>query len=113
MAMIASLARRYAKALFAIALEDRQLEKFERELAEFQALVDANKELAWSQLCWLMAAGGRDILEGLHRPEDERNIVEGILRVMGVEAVAAHAATITEPPTAPHLPIDFSFEVGH
>ena len=90
------------------------LRDIDRAVAAGQyVLIDANKELAWSQLCWLMAAGGRDILEGLHRPEDERNIVEGILRVMGVEAVAAHAATITEPPTAPHLPIDFSFEVGH
>ncbi len=77
------------------------------------SLVDGNRELAWSQLCWLMVAGGRDILEGLHRPEDERSIVEGILRVNGVDAAAAHAATASEPPDAPPLPIDFSFEIDH
>ena len=42
------------------------------------SLIDGNREPRWSQLCWLMVAGGRDILEGLHRPEDERSIVEGI-----------------------------------
>jgi AcrR family transcriptional regulator len=75
------------------------------------ALVDGNRELAWSQLSWLMAAGGRDILQRLHRPEDERSIVEGILRVMGVEPAAAHDATMTEIPVAPPLAIDFSFEI--
>jgi hypothetical protein len=58
-----------------------------------------------------MAAGGRDILEGLHQPGDERSIVEGILRVNGVDAVAAHEATASEPPDAPPLPIDFAFEI--
>ncbi len=76
------------------------------------SLIDGNRELAWSQLCWLMAAGGRDILEGLHRPEDERSIVEGILRVNGVDAAAAHAATSSDPPDAPPLPIDFAFEIA-
>ncbi|HTN81752.1 MAG TPA: hypothetical protein VMK16_18945, partial [Acidimicrobiales bacterium] len=75
------------------------------------SLVGDNRELAWSQLIWMMAAGGRDILEGIHRPEDERSIVEGILRVNGVDAAAAHAATASDPPDAPPLPIDFSFEI--
>lgn len=75
------------------------------------SLIDDNRELAWSQLCWLMAAGGRDILEGLHRAEDERSIVEGILRVNGVNAETAHAATASDAPDAPPLPIDFSFEI--
>ena len=79
--------------------------------ADAYSLIDGNRELAWSQLCWLMVAGGRDILEGLHRPEDERSIVEGILRVNGVDAEAAHAATSSDPPDAPPLPIDFAFEI--
>ena len=75
-------------------------------------LVDDNRSLAWSQLNWLMAAGARDILGGLHHPSDERRVVEGILRVMGVDHGAAHEATLTELPAAPSLPIDFSFEIG-
>jgi AcrR family transcriptional regulator len=74
-------------------------------------LIDGNAELAWSQLNWLMAAGGRDILVGLHRPADERSVVEGILRVMGVDQGTAHEATASELPASPVLPIDFSFEI--
>ncbi len=88
------------------------LRDIDRAVAAGQyVLIDGNRELAWSQLVWLLAAGGRDILEGLHRPEDERSIVEGILRVMGVEAASAHAATMTQIPIAPPLAIDFSFEI--
>jgi F-type H+-transporting ATPase subunit delta len=39
------LAQRYAKALFAIALERRQLEPIRRELYEFVTTVEENKEL--------------------------------------------------------------------
>ena len=60
---------------------------------------------------WLLAAGGHDILAGLHRPEHERSMVEGILRVIGVDAEAAHAATVSDLPDAPPLPIDFAFEI--
>jgi AcrR family transcriptional regulator len=75
-------------------------------------IVDGNDQLAWSQLNWMMAGGGRDILEGLHLPEDERSVVEGILRVMGVDHRAAHQATTNDLPVSPVLPIDFSFEIG-
>ncbi len=75
------------------------------------SLIDGNRELAWSQLVWLLAAGGRDILAGLHRPEHERSIVEGILRLNGVDAESAHAATASDLPDAPPLPIDFAFEI--
>jgi AcrR family transcriptional regulator len=72
-------------------------------------LIDGQRDLAWSQLVWLMAAGGRDILRGVHQPHDDRAIVEGILRVMGVAASAAHDATLAELPPSPHLPVDFSY----
>jgi AcrR family transcriptional regulator len=72
-------------------------------------VIGDDRPLAWSQLNWLMAAGGRDILRGAHRPADERAIVEGILRVMGVEHAHAAAATSTDLPPSPDLPIDFSY----
>ena len=70
-------------------------------------VIGDDRPLAWSQLNWLMAAGGRDILRGVHAPADERPIVEGILRVMGVDHQHAHAACSTELPPSPDLPIDF------
>ena len=73
------------------------------------AIIDDNRDLAWSQLNWLMAAGGRDIVRGVHDLADERAIVEGVLRVMGVDHAAAAAATHTELPPSPDLPIDFSY----
>jgi AcrR family transcriptional regulator len=75
------------------------------------AIIDDDRELAWSQLNWLMAAGGRDILRGIHQPAGERAIVEGVLRVMGVAHAAASAATKTGLPPSPDLPIDFSYSV--
>ena len=74
-------------------------------------IVAGNRQLAWSHLNWLMAAGGHDILEGLHEPRDERSVVEAILRVMGVDHDAAHQATMNDLPASPTLPIDFSFEI--
>jgi AcrR family transcriptional regulator len=73
------------------------------------AIIGGNRELAWSQLNWLMAAGGRDILRGVHELTDERAVVEGVLRVMGVAHAAAAAATQTDLPPSPDLPIDFSY----
>lgn len=75
-------------------------------------IIGDNRELAWSHLNWMMAAGGHDILHGVHRADDERSVVEAILRVMGVQHDAAHQATSTELPASPSLPIDFSFEIG-
>jgi AcrR family transcriptional regulator len=75
-------------------------------------IIGDDRPLAWSQLCWLMAAGGRDILRGVHQPSDERAIVEGILRVMGVEHAAARSATSTELPPSPDLAIDFDYTAG-
>lgn len=72
-------------------------------------LVDDERGLAWSQLVWLMAAGARDIVVGHHTPEDERRVVEGILRVMGVDHDTAHRACTTDLPVAPPSDPDFSF----
>ena len=44
--MQGSLARRYAKALLQIAVEDNQVEKIERELAEFAEAVKSSKDLS-------------------------------------------------------------------
>jgi F-type H+-transporting ATPase subunit delta len=72
MAMEASLARRYAKALFSIAVEDKQVEKIERELGEFQAAVDAHAEL-------------KNYLEDpTILPNDKRDALKGITEKMGL-----------------------------
>src|SRR5689334_7071919 len=65
-----SLARRYAKAILSIALEDKQLDKTLRELEEFAALVASNKEL--SGYLW-----DPSIL-----PMDKREAVKGITEKM-------------------------------
>lgn len=71
------------------------------------SIIDENRPLAWSQLNWLMAGGGRDILRGVHAAADEGAVVEGVLRVMGVAHDVAAAATSTAIPPSPDLPIDF------
>src|SRR5215204_2812420 len=88
------------------------LRDIDRAVASGQyVIIDDNRQLAWSHLNWMMAAGGRDILQGVHRPEDERSVVEAILRVMGVDHEAAHQATMSDLQMAPLLPIDFAFEI--
>jgi AcrR family transcriptional regulator len=74
-------------------------------------IIGDDRHLAWSQLNWLMAAGGRDILRGLHHSADERAIVEGILRLMGVTHTHAADACRTDLPPSPDLPIDFSYDI--
>lgn len=70
-------------------------------------LIDGDRDLAWSQLNWLMAAGGRDIIRGVHDRRDEQAIVTGILRVMGVDPHRARLATSTSLPESPPLELDF------
>jgi AcrR family transcriptional regulator len=72
------------------------------------SVVDGQHELAWSQLVWMMAAGAHDIIRGVHQYADEGALVEGVLRVMGVDHVRAHEATHTALPPTPSLPIDFA-----
>lgn len=67
--------------------------------------------LAWSQLVWLMAGTGKDIVDGTIPAHSEAAAVEAILRVMGVEHAAAQAACSGSIPVAPDLQIDFSFEI--
>lgn len=74
-------------------------------------LIGDDRKLAWSQLVWLMAAGGRDIARGVHPPEAERSIVEGILRVMGVDSTAAHLAVAPDLAPTPVLTVDFSYDM--
>lgn len=75
-------------------------------------VINGDDSLAWSHLVWLMAAAGRDITDGYTTPERERDCVEAILRVMGVDHDVAHSATATELPPSPHLIIDFAFTVS-
>ncbi|MBU6316612.1 MAG: TetR/AcrR family transcriptional regulator [Acidobacteria bacterium] len=72
-------------------------------------IVEANHSLAWGQLVWMMACGAKDIIAGVHDLADERAMVEGVLRVMGVDHHHAHLACDTELPEVPPLPIDFAF----
>ena len=69
------------------------------------------RSLAWSQLVWMMAVGASDIIRGVHQFDDERAMVEGVLRVMGVDHDHAHAACDTDLPQVPELPIDFAFDL--
>lgn len=73
------------------------------------SIVDDNHSIAWGQLVWMMAAGAHDIVRGVHPFSDEGSMVEGVLRVMGVEHQRAHEATHTELPPTPSLPIDFAY----
>jgi AcrR family transcriptional regulator len=75
------------------------------------SLIDQNVDVAWSQLVWMMAAAGRDLVEG-HVQGDERPYAEAIMRINGVSHDHAKAATLTDIPDTPALPIDFSFEIA-
>ncbi|MEM8621347.1 MAG: TetR/AcrR family transcriptional regulator [Actinomycetota bacterium] len=69
-------------------------------------------ELAWGQLNWLLAGGVRDIIEGRHPQSAERQIVESILRLLGVDRTRATEAVARELPSYPDLPVDFSICQG-
>ena len=88
------------------------LRDIERAIAAGRyTIIDDAPEFAWSQLVWLMAAAGCDIVRGVHPPTYERVACEGVLRLMGVSHQAAHDACTTELPAAPELAIDYSFEI--
>ena len=76
------------------------------------ALIAGEPTFAWSQLVWLMAAAGHDIVRGVHPPTYERSAAEAILRIMGVDHAAAHEACARELPAAPDLPIDLAFGIA-
>lgn len=76
------------------------------------SIIGDRRDLAWSQLVWIMAAGARDIITGVHSADDEAHIVEGVLRVMGVDHDAAHRACTTTLPEAPALTLDFGDDLG-
>jgi AcrR family transcriptional regulator len=87
-------------------------------LRDIEAAVDsgdyhlaASPAAAWSQLVWLMAAAAKDILDGHLAPHDERALVEGGLRVMGVDRAHAFRVTRRDLLPSPDVPIDFSFEI--
>jgi AcrR family transcriptional regulator len=75
-------------------------------------IIGDDRSFAWSQLVWLMAGAGFDIVRGVHPASHERVMAEAILRVMGVDHGAAHAACVRDLLTAPDLPIDFSFDLA-
>ena len=70
-----SLARRYAKAILSISLEDKQLEKVQRELEEFDQLVKTNKELSGY------------IDDPTILPMDKREAIKGITEKMALSEV--------------------------
>jgi AcrR family transcriptional regulator len=74
-------------------------------------IIHDDRALAWSQLVWLTAGAGKDIVDGTISAHDESAVVEGVLRVMGVDHAVAQAACSGSIPVAPDLPIDFSFEI--
>jgi AcrR family transcriptional regulator len=89
------------------------LRDFRRVAAEGHfELIGSDVELAWSHHTWLLAGGVRDVLDGVHDPATESRIAEAVLRVLGVDRAAASAATTTELPDSPDVPIDFEFTSG-
>lgn len=87
MALHASLARRYAKALLSIAVEDRQVEKVERELGEFQAVVDATPELkAYLDDPTVLPFDKRDALKGITEKMGLSETVRNFLALLGEKA---------------------------
>jgi AcrR family transcriptional regulator len=75
-------------------------------------LVANDPHLAWSHLIWLMAAAGKDIVDGHLPAERAAACIEAVLRVMGVEHARAAAVTTTVLLPSPALPIDFSFDLS-
>ena len=84
MAMQAGLARRYAKALFSIAVEDNQVEKIERELAEFTELVNGNAELKnYLEDPTVLPMDKRDALKGITEKMALSETVRNFISLLG------------------------------
>ena len=73
-------------------------------------IVGGDIELAWGQLNWLLAGGASDIIGRRHPTSAERQIVESILRLLGVPPERAGDAVARDLPAYPDLPIDFSVQ---
>lgn len=72
-------------------------------------LIGDDVEYAWGHMNWLIVAGVSDILGDRHGTADERQTGEAVLRVLGVPAAEAAAATRAELPPYPELDVDFAF----
>ena len=84
MAMQAGLARRYAKALFSISVEDNQVDKVERELAEFTELVNANAELkSYLEDPTVLPMDKRDALKGITEKMALSEMVRNFIALLG------------------------------
>lgn len=74
-------------------------------------LPDANVNITWSYLIWLLAGTVTDIIEGVAPPEAEATMTQSIMRVMGVDPVLAAKVARAELPPYPDLEVDFRFSV--
>ena len=72
-----NIAKRYARAFFEIAEEEKQLEKYDRELQSFSEVVDGNENL-------------REFFANpIFDQHDKRDVVDAIMQKMGMTGVTA------------------------
>jgi F-type H+-transporting ATPase subunit delta len=76
--MMASMAGRYAVALFELAKDQRQLEQVERDLASFQAMLDGSADMR------------RLVLSPVITAEDQGKALAAILKMAGISGLTAN-----------------------
>jgi F-type H+-transporting ATPase subunit delta len=76
--MIASVAGRYAAALFELAKDQRQLEKVESDLASLQAMLDSSADLRWLVFSPVLTA------------EDQAKALGAVLEKAGISGLTAN-----------------------
>ena len=76
--MMASMAGRYAVALFELAKDQRQLEQVERDLASFQAMLDGSADLR------------RLVLSPVITAEDQARALTAVLQMAGISGLTAN-----------------------
>ena len=87
MALQGSLARRYAKALLGIAVEDKSVEKIDQELAEFATLVEGNAELrGYLEDPTILPMDKRDALKSIAEKMGLSETVKNFLALLGEKA---------------------------
>lgn len=72
-----SIAKRYAKAFFEIAAEDRQFEEYYRELQSFAEVVEGNENLK------------EFLANPIFDQREKRDVVDAILQKMGMKGISA------------------------
>lgn len=77
----------------------------------FLKLPDANVEISWNYLIWLLAGTITDIVEGICPPEAETTMAQAVMMVMGVSVDHAARASLAPLPPYPDRKVDFGFRL--